>query len=262
MKKIIVTLAVGLAACAVQANITLTQGTAWNSTDRTITIAETAADTFSAVASVGTVAPTATGDATSIGNIGSFAMTMNGYVNWGDVAGAAALAGGTAETYISGLTGAGLGINGNNWGVIGDGSNFRISPLAGDPLAGQAVVLEFDTTGLTTGYQLSIESISTYNHANGVTEDSIIDYYVYNTVSDTITDSAVGYDLTANGVWNDGFTINDGDLLIMKMSSANTDIDGVGMFDMSFDVIPEPATLGLISAFGGGLLFFRRRFMI
>jgi len=31
---------------------------------------------------------------------------------------------------------------------------------------------------------------------------------------------------------------------------------------LTLDVIPEPATLGLIAAFGGGLLFVRRRFMM
>jgi hypothetical protein len=29
-----------------------------------------------------------------------------------------------------------------------------------------------------------------------------------------------------------------------------------------YEVIPEPATLGLVTAMGGGLLFIRRRFMI
>ena len=33
-------------------------------------------------------------------------------------------------------------------------------------------------------------------------------------------------------------------------------------YDLQFSTIPEPATLGLISAFGGAVLFIRRRFMI
>jgi len=37
---------------------------------------------------------------------------------------------------------------------------------------------------------------------------------------------------------------------------------GVAMDNFQVSVIPEPATLGLVSAFGGVLLFFRRRFMI
>lgn len=41
---------------------------------------------------------------------------------------------------------------------------------------------------------------------------------------------------------------------------------GAGYFvnfdEVSIDVIPEPATIGLIGAFGAGLLFVRRRFMI
>jgi hypothetical protein len=36
-----------------------------------------------------------------------------------------------------------------------------------------------------------------------------------------------------------------------------------GMFDdITMTAIPEPATLGLVAAFGGGILFIRRRFMI
>ena len=31
---------------------------------------------------------------------------------------------------------------------------------------------------------------------------------------------------------------------------------------ITFTVIPEPATLGLVAAFGGGILFFRRRLML
>jgi hypothetical protein len=35
-----------------------------------------------------------------------------------------------------------------------------------------------------------------------------------------------------------------------------------GWNGLALVAIPEPATLGLITAFGGGLLFIRRRFMI
>jgi len=50
----------------------------------------------------------------------------------------------------------------------------------------------------------------------------------------------------------------------------NGDIDDVRVYDNALTsvevaalaVIPEPATLGLIAAFGGGILFIRRRFMI
>ncbi|VGO12790.1 hypothetical protein PDESU_01344 [Pontiella desulfatans] len=39
-------------------------------------------------------------------------------------------------------------------------------------------------------------------------------------------------------------------------------IDEVHMDNFQIEVIPEPATLGLISAFGGAVLFIRRRFML
>ncbi len=47
--------------------------------------------------------------------------------------------------------------------------------------------------------------------------------------------------------------------------SANVSAQGGGAFDLasySITAIPEPATLGLVAAFGGAVLFIRRRFMM
>ena len=48
-----------------------------------------------------------------------------------------------------------------------------------------------------------------------------------------------------------------GDIAGFRISSANTDIQDVGIA-----AIPEPATLGIMAVFGGAVLFIRRRFMI
>lgn len=48
-----------------------------------------------------------------------------------------------------------------------------------------------------------------------------------------------------------------GDIAGFRIASASSDINDVGIA-----AIPEPATLGLITAFGGAILFIRRRFMI
>ena len=55
----------------------------------------------------------------------------------------------------------------------------------------------------------------------------------------------------------DTFAIRDGDL----QSSGNVDLP-ILVDNISVDVIPEPATLGLVGLIGGALLFIRRCFMI
>jgi hypothetical protein len=45
-------------------------------------------------------------------------------------------------------------------------------------------------------------------------------------------------------------------------STVGTGGISINVVDAQFSAIPEPATLGLLSVFGGGLLFFRRRFMM
>jgi hypothetical protein len=49
---------------------------------------------------------------------------------------------------------------------------------------------------------------------------------------------------------------------VFDYTTPNT-VDDAGNLHMAFaEVIPEPATMGLIGAFGGAILFIRRRFMI
>ena len=45
-------------------------------------------------------------------------------------------------------------------------------------------------------------------------------------------------------------------------TNPSTDPLVTNISEMSIDVIPEPATLGLVAAFGGGILIIRRRFMM
>jgi hypothetical protein len=53
----------------------------------------------------------------------------------------------------------------------------------------------------------------------------------------------------SNGAWEYG-------------AVAGTATEFVKIDSVSLTQIPEPATLGLIAAFGGGIMFIRRRFMI
>jgi hypothetical protein len=50
-------------------------------------------------------------------------------------------------------------------------------------------------------------------------------------------------------------------LLSVDFSAGGTG-DAAALNFISMEAIPEPAALGLIAVFGGGILFVRRRFMI
>jgi hypothetical protein len=72
-------------------------------------------------------------------------------------------------------------------------------------------------------------------------------------------------DLTTpgSGTTISGFNMSFDRITFAKYGTSDgTSWDELRLGDTFTDVIPEPATLGLISAFGGGLLFVRRRFMI
>ncbi|MDF7824059.1 hypothetical protein P4B35_08550 [Pontiellaceae bacterium B12227] len=55
---------------------------------------------------------------------------------------------------------------------------------------------------------------------------------------------------------------NIGGLVLVKAGSWTTAASSIGIDSMGLSVIPEPATLGLIVSFGGGILLIRRRFML
>ena len=65
-----------------------------------------------------------------------------------------------------------------------------------------------------------------------------------------------------------GFSLANGQEFIVTTDdlrdnlTARADGAGANLYGMTFEVIPEPATLGLVVAFGGGILFIRRRFML
>ncbi|MDF7823876.1 PEP-CTERM sorting domain-containing protein [Pontiellaceae bacterium B12227] len=69
--------------------------------------------------------------------------------------------------------------------------------------------------------------------------------------------------LTVTGlVEQDYIDMFDGDDLYYNGSNAGNFSDYFEVTGSTLSVIPEPATLGLVAAFGAGILFIRRRFMI
>ncbi|VGO22445.1 PEP-CTERM sorting domain-containing protein [Pontiella sulfatireligans] len=78
--------------------------------------------------------------------------------------------------------------------------------------------------------------------------------------------------LTATGAFSDTFTLGSvgaGDYIFIAWTSTSDDTEApstqlpkFAVDNIVLETIPEPATLGLIAAFGGGIMFIRRRFMM
>jgi hypothetical protein len=95
-----------------------------------------------------------------------------------------------------------------------------------------------------------------------------------NDQSSFFTTSASGSDLyefgDADGVGGIDTSAYAYDFTLTSDASGNASIDYafasggifVGLNGFDLQAVPEPATLGLVAAFGGGILFIRRRFMI
>ena len=62
---------------------------------------------------------------------------------------------------------------------------------------------------------------------------------------------------------NDSVTFSEADSFWLRRKNLSGALDAAYQLGaVTFDVVPEPATLGLVSLVGGGLLWIRRRFMI
>ncbi len=92
---------------------------------------------------------------------------------------------------------------------------------------------------------------------------SIHDWHTFKMVLSQTTET---YDLFIDGVqYATGAAYRDQgtneDLVTLGMKGNSDSTTGFARVD-NITVIPEPATLGMVAAFGGGLLFIRRRLMI
>ena len=141
-------------------------------------------------------------------------------------------------------------------GILGAPSNKRIDNSGAEAMtwtyAGDGVL---NFTGLVyadrvaNGASKWLLEDSDTSVVTAIKEDGVV------VVAGTINLNGAGYSL-ANG---DSFTISS----VLNTPTA-VDNAGAALVGLNFEVtaIPEPATLGLITAFGGGILFIRRRFMM
>lgn len=128
----------------------------------------------------------------------------------------------------------------------GEALNFTISGLAVDETVrvGVVTVLNDDTRA-----RMDIPEIGL---TDGTTTVSVTDLPNLSSSTNTVGPGWVFFDIDSDGdysvVFADGTTDGGVDTF------AHTSLGG-----MTFDTIPEPATLGLVAAFGGAIMFIRRR---
>jgi hypothetical protein len=170
-----------------------------------------------------------------------------------------------SNSYISDGGAATYAISGGSFGTAGEldigsagvlsviGSSATVSVGNG---AGDNLVL---TSGAGLSFTLDGAGVSTLTVVDGLTVDAV----------SLLTVDGTGY---TGGFGN--ITLVNAASMTGSFASGNYTVTGLGdegtdwsltqgtNGDVVLNVIPEPATLGLIASFGGGILFIRRRFQI
>ncbi len=124
----------------------------------------------------------------------------------------------------------------SGWGVNDSSGN-------GNMAAGEALILQFDFSDLTlgninddvvwTGADLAVNGAEIWKLDGG--SGSLIS--------------------SGTNIWSGNLVISDGDTFAL----VNGKTTAMRMKSLTVDVIPEPATLGLVTFFGAGILVIRRR---
>jgi hypothetical protein len=109
-----------------------------------------------------------------------------------------------------------------------------------------------------TWYLTVTEGVNTYNYnSDGWKHDGGVNYQV-----NPDSPSVVGALALDSGLANLSDTTVDFVWTFSGQRGHNLDTQSNWIDDVSLTVIPEPATLGMVAVFGGGILFIRRRLML
>ena len=159
----------------------------------------------------------------------------------------------------------GVGVGGLITSQASQGQGLGVALAGGNPIRIDNAGLEsINWTLVGAAPQIDFKSVSYENRAaNGdsnltfLDSDSRTEYLLPNTsTSGTLDLNGAGFSL-ANG---EVFIVTADDL--RDNGSARAASAGASLYGMSFEVIPEPGTLGLLMISGGGVLFIRRRSML
>ncbi|MDF7809641.1 PEP-CTERM sorting domain-containing protein [Pontiellaceae bacterium B12219] len=163
-------------------------------------------------------------------------------------------------------------------GIRGNGIEFGMAAGTGFRSGSSNLILALEAQNQGSDVLIQVTSFQNAGEVGfDLTEASLEDG-----LSVTFTANAAGYsflleDIVVDGGVNDGNTSAlvtgtfagtefidyfSGGFFYTGVQKDNSGALGVDYSEASISVVPEPATLGLVTAMGGGLLFFRRRFMI
>lgn len=139
--------------------------------------------------------------------------------------------------------GNGLGVNGGTANNIIDNSG------NGSQLEWMSFSLA-NVTGLGAGDELVITSLGVLYGGTNET---------YRLAIGSADSAPLGSDINFSGANSEILAVNSGSVTLGAGSAGD---NRFALGAVTIDVIPEPATLGLISSFSGAVLFIRRRFMM
>ncbi|VGO13215.1 hypothetical protein PDESU_01769 [Pontiella desulfatans] len=139
------------------------------------------------------------------------------------------------------LGGFAVATSGNGIGSYSELMTFTISGLAADTTVRVGVLGNID--GQTDGRWIP----TSITLSDGTSSATVGDHTTSPLANAVASTDWVFFDIDADGTYALGGT--------QRLAG-----QGIGVAGVTFDSIPEPATLGLVAAFGGGVLFIRRRF--
>ena len=201
------------------------------------------------------------GDTWTGGSAGDrFKWTLSTLSNWDDSHASDAS---TLSTYLtSGLVAAeeidntNLGAGVNSGTLINGGGDAQPSRIN---QYGEALIMAIDSTSLSAGATLELDGLT----LAAMTLGEYLTFVYYDSSENAIATGSFSNSENVKSLSGLGIEMAAGDAFIVAAGASTDSVleQGWRLETMSVDVIPEPATLGMVGLFGAGALFIRRRFM-
>ncbi len=141
--------------------------------------------------------------------------------------------------------------------TVNDAVNFKALDASGTMVA--LVTVQMDSAS-TTRIRFASANSNYRNYAFALSEGAHTAKVDFNLADGTAEYFLDG--VSKNTFSGQSFSGDIGGLIFTKSGTWNTAASSVGIDSMGLSAVPEPATLGMVAAVGGAILFIRRRFMI
>lgn len=146
----------------------------------------------------------------------------------------------------------------SDYGNAGSGSLLSTQAQGNMNALEDGEFITFTASGTATavaGFALNLSDFSYDNRlANGQSSFGVEDT-AGNVVEQLIPNTSLNGTIAGTGI-----SLGAGEAMTFRTIAGNA--GGAGLSGFTFEVVPEPATFGLVTAFGGAILFIRRRFMM